>query len=436
MSAHTPDRLAIRNARLIDPASGLDQIGDMLIEDGTILRLGQDLFIEGLSPDIPQIEAGGLVLAPGLIDMRVVTGEPGAEHKETLASAGRAAAAGGVTSIVVMPSTDPVIDDVSLVDFIARRGADTAPVRVYPSAALTRGLKGEDMTEIGLMSAAGAVLFSNGDLPIGDAALMRRIMAYASGFNALIAHRPADVNLSAGAVAHESDFSARLGLPAAPSASERIMVARDLALAELTGARFLVDLVSARQTLPMIKAARKKGLDVSASVSINHLALNEMDIGDYRTFAKLDPPLREEEDRQALLAAVADGTIDIIVSSHDPKPAGDKRRPFVEAGFGAVGLELLLSAGLTLVAEGALDLLTFLRAVTIHPAELLGLPQGRLAEGAPADLVLFDPGAPWKCDSDALLSKSENTPFDDRLMQGKAVLTIVEGKIVFDSRGS
>jgi len=428
-------KLAISNARLIDPKSGMDKLGDLLIEDGIIAALGENLFAEGLSPDIENIDADGMILAPGLIDMRVVTGEPGAEHKETLASAGRAAAAGGVTSMVVMPQTNPVIDDISLVDFIGRRARETSPVNVYAAGALTKNLDGKDMTELGLMSEAGALMFSNGDIPIADTSLMRRIMAYSSTFNTLIAHRAVDPHLSKNTVVHESDFSARLGLTGAPAASERIMAERDIALVELTGARYLMDLISGADTLPALRRAKVKGLDVSASVSINHLALNELDIGDYRTFAKLDPPLRSEEDRQALLKAVNDGTIDIVVSAHDPRPAGDKRRPFAEAGFGAVGLEMLLPAGLTLVADGQLDLTAFLKAVTSTPADMLGLPQGVLETGAPADLVLIDPVKPWMCDVDNLLSSSRNTPFDERLMQGAALITICAGKIVFDARG-
>lgn len=425
--------LALRGARLIDPESGLDEIGDLLIQDGKIAALGKHIFDTGLSDDIQTIDADGLILAPGLIDMRVVTGEPGAEHKETLASAGLAAAAGGVTSMVVMPQTNPVIDDISLVNYIRQRGHETSPVRVYSAGALTKGLKSEHMTELGLMAQAGAVMFSNGENPITDTRLMRRIMAYSSTFNALIAHRAIDPYLTEGACAHESDFSSRLGLSAAPALSERIMAERDLALVELTGARYLLDLASSEDTLPAIQRAKARDLDVSASVSINHLALNELDIGDYRSFAKLDPPLRAESDRAALLAAVNDGTIDVIVSAHDPRPAGEKRRPFSEASSGAVGLELLLSAGLTLIADGQLDLTAFLRAVTCNPADLLGLEQGRLRIGAPADIVLIDQHKPWMCDVGKLRSISRNTPFDERHMQGKAVMTICDGKIVFDS---
>ncbi len=424
--------LAIIGARLIDPATDYDALGDLLIEDGIITGFGADVAAAHIDE---RIDANGLILCPGLIDMRVTTGEPGTEHRETIESAAIAAAAGGVTSMVVMPTTNPVIDDISLVDHMQRRGEST-DIRVYIAGALTKGLAGREMTEIGLMSEAGAVLFSNGETPLGDGRLMRRIMSYGSTFNALIAHRAVDGNLSAGACAHESDFSARLGLPSAPAISERIMAERDMALAELTGARTLVDLVSSQETLPAIRRAKKRGLEVSASVSINHLALNELDIGDYRSFAKLDPPLRGEDDRLALIAGVNDGSIDIVVSSHDPRPAGEKRKPFEQSAAGAVGLELLLAAGLTLVADEQLDLTAFLKAVTLNPAELLGLPQGRLQKGAPADLVLIDPNKPWICTAADLRSKSQNTPFDGRHMQGKAVLTICGGKIVFDSRSA
>ncbi|MEE9272831.1 MAG: dihydroorotase [Robiginitomaculum sp.] len=427
-------KLAIKNARLIDPQTGLDEIGDLFIENGHISTMGPDIFNEGLSPDITVIDADGLALIPGLIDIRVVTSEPGAEHKETLESAGKAAASGGVTTMVVMPQTNPVIDDISLVDYILKRGRQTSSVKVLSAGALTKGLLGTEMTELGMMSEAGAVMFSNGETPIKDTRLMHRIMAYSSAFNALISCRIFDIDLSKNTCAHESDLSSRMGLAGAPAVSERIMAERDLALAELTGARTLLDLVSAAQTLPPIRRAKAKDLDIAASVSINHLALNELDIGDYRSFAKLDPPLRSEDDRQALLAAINEGTIDIIVSAHDPRPAGEKRRPFSEASAGAVGLELLLSAGLTLVADGQLDLMAYLKAVTCNPAALLDLPQGKLAIGAPADLVLLDLGAPWVCDVDKLISLSRNTPFDKRSMQGKAIVTICDGKIVFDTR--
>jgi dihydroorotase len=377
------------------------------------------------------IDGSDLIAIPGLIDMRVITGEPGSENRETIESAARAAAAGGVTSFVVMPDTNPVIDDMSLVDFIRRRGRD-APVNVYAAGALTKGLDGKTLTEIGLMQEAGSPMFASGSTPITDSLIMRRLLSYSANFSALIANRPKDLSLTHNACAHESDFTARLGLTGSPAAAERIMIDRDIALAELTGGRLLIDMISAAESVNVIRRAKFGGLDIAASVSINHLALNQVDIGDYRTFAKLDPPLREEADRDALLEGVNDGTIDVIVSAHDPRPAGEKRLPFSEASPGAVGLELLLSAGLSQVADEKLDMLAFLKAVTINPAKLMGLPSGRIAVGAPADIVLIDPNRPWVCESSKLLSKSKNTPFDERRLTGRAVTTICGGEVVYE----
>ena len=418
--------LSIINARIIDPASGYDGPGTIVIDNGLISDMGVDV-----DPVGEVIDAHGLIASPGLIDMRVMTGEPGRESKETLASAGQAAAAGGVTSIVVMPDTKPVIDDISLVDYITRRGQQTSPVNVYTAGALTQNLDGKTLTEIGLMSEAGALFFSNGSAPIADSLLMRRLLSYGATFNALIANRALDPSLSVGTCAHESDLSSRLGLTSAPSASERIMAERDVALAELTGGRLLIDMISSSEALEVVRRAKGRDIEVACSVSINHLALNELDIGDYRTFAKLDPPLRDEMDRKALVGGINDGTIDVIVSAHDPRPAGEKRLPYSEASPGAVGLEIMLAAGLSLVADEQLDMMAFLAAMTISPATLLGLDSGRLKPGAPADIVLFDENKPWVCDSDTLLSKSKNTPFDERRFIGRAIKTIVGGKVVY-----
>ena len=421
--------LSIINARIIDPASGYDGIGNVTVEDGVITGFGP-----ALTPIGEIIDAQGHICAPGLIDMRVSTGEPGRENRETIATAARAAAAGGVTSIVLTPETNPVIDDMSLVDFLQRR-AEAAPCNVYLAGALTKGLDGTSLTEIGLMSEMGAVMFSNGANPISDSQTMRRLLSYAANFNALIANRPRDISLSKDAVAHESDLSSRMGLIGAPAAAERIMAERDIALAELTGGRLLIDMISSAEALDVVSRAKSRDLDVSCSVSVNHLALNELDIGDYRTFAKLDPPLREESDRLALLKGVNEGAIDVIVSSHDPRPAGEKRLPFSEASTGAVGLETLLSAVLTQVANGQLGLITALAAMTCNPANILGLPSGRIAKDAPADLTLIDLNAPWLCESADLRSRSKNTPFDGRRMTGCAIATICRGELVYDGRG-
>jgi len=391
--------LSITNARIIDPASGYDDHGTIIIEDGYISTFGPRVIADGKT-----LDAKGLICAPGLIDMRVSTGEPGRENRETIATAARAAAAGGVTSIVIMPETNPVIDDMSLVDFITRR-AENAPVNVYAAGALTKNLDGKTLTEIGLMSQAGAVMFSNGTHPIADAQTMRRLLSYSASFNALIANRAIDPSLSKDAVAHESDLSSRLGLTGAPVAAERIMAERDVALAELTGGRLLIDMISSADALEVVRRAKSRDLEVSCSVSINRLAL---------------------------LGGINDGTIDVIVSSHDPRPAGEKRLPYAEASTGAVGLEILLSAALSQVADEKLDLMSALAAMTCNPASLLGLESGQIKEGAPADLVLIDPNAPWVCNSDDLLSRSKNTPFDGRRLTGRAVITICGGQVVFE----
>lgn len=417
--------ILITNVRLMDPESGHDDITHIYIADGKIANIG-----ERLAATI-EIDGSGLIAAPGLIDMRVVTGEPGYEHRDTIASAAEAAMAGGVTSVVMMPNTNPVIDDISLIHYIERQGAET-PVHVYAAGAVTKALDGESLTEIGLMRAAGAVMFSNGDSPITNAQIMRRILSYSASFNALIAHRPIEPHLSKDGVMHEGDLSARLGLTGIPAAAERIIAERDIALAELTGGRLLIDMISAESTVDVIRRAKSRDIDLTCSVSFNNLCLNDLDIGDYRSFAKLDPPLREERDRQALIDGVNDGTIDVIVSAHNPQGAGRKRLPFAEASYGAVGLELMLSAGLTLTHDDSLDLMAFLRALTINPAQILGLDAGHITEGARADLILIDPNRPWFVDNQTLKSRSKNTPFDRRRLTGRAIKTIINGEIVFD----
>lgn len=423
-------RLLLQNARLLDPETALDAPGCLLIHNGLIEDIADSLRPEAFGPDIDIVDCEGYCLAPGLIDVHVVTGEPGNEHKETLKSAGKAAASGGVTTILVSPDTDPVIDSRALVDFILRRARDEALVRVYPVGALSVGLQGERMAEIGLMREAGAILFSNGSQPIGNGQILRRIMAYARGFGAPVMLRCEEASLGKGAI-HAGALASRLGLPGIAAEAETIGLFRDLALAEMTKVRLLVDQLSAEASITQIQNAKSKGLDVMASVSAFHLWLNEVDIGDYRTFMKLRPPLRSEADRQGLLDALEAGDIDIVTSAHDPRPSEEKRLPFEEASFGGVGLETLLPALLTLVAEGRISMLRAIASVTSAPAKLLSLPQGRLKRGAPADLVLFDPHAPWKLNIQNLASKSQNSPFDGRLFQGRVLRTWVGGNVVF-----
>ncbi len=425
------EALALTNARLIDPASRLDQQGGVLIRDGLIADFGP--YIDaGAAGDAEIVDCAGLVLAPGLIDMMVFTGEPGHEHRETLATASRAAAAGGVTTIACMPNTDPVIDDVALVDFILRRARDTALVNLHPIAAMTKGLLGEEMTEIGLLSEAGAIAFGNGKSSLANAKVMRSVLAYAKDFGALIVHHLEDPWLAKDGVMNEGEVATRLGLRGIPSAAETIMLERDIRLVELTGGRYHAAQISCRASLDVIRTAKLMGLPVTCGVSVNHLTLNENDIGPYRTFFKMSPPLRSEEDRRAMVEGVASGDIDVIVSAHDPRGAEGKRRPFAEAADGAVGLETLLGAALRLYHNGEADLPQLLAALTANPARLLGLGSGRLARGAPADLIVIDLDRPWVVEPERLRSKAKNTPFDGARLQGRTILTIVAGRVVYN----
>jgi len=425
--------LALLNARLVDPASGWDGPGALLVKNGRIAEVAFGGDLGSLSDDIETLDARGAMLAPGLIDLRVKTGEPGAEPKETLKSAALAAAAGGVTSIVVQPDTSPAVDDPSVVDFILRRARDIELVHVYPAGAATKGLAGERMAEIGLMRDAGCVYVTDADRPIVNSKVLRRLLAYARSFGVLVAHRPADPWLSAGAAATEGELAGRMGLPSVPPIAEKIMLERDLALVELTGGRLLVDQITTACALESLERGKARGLDVTATTSINHLSFNEVDIGDYRTFCKVDPPLRGEDDRQAVIEALASGLIDIVVSAHAPAPAEDKRLPYDEAAPGAVGLQTLLPALLAFHHEGRIPLIDLMRTVTSRPAELLGLPAGRLAKGAPADLVLCDLNAPMIVDLADLKSKSKNSPFDGRRLQGVVRTTLVDGRVVYQA---
>jgi len=412
--------IAFQNARLVDPATGYDGPGAAMVAEGLIARVSHGGDLDGLAADVRIVDARGGMVCPGLIDLRVKTGEPGNEPKETLKSAARAAAAGGVTSIVVQPDTDPVIDDPAVVDFILRRARDIELVHVYPAGAATKGCRGAGMAEIGLMREAGCVYVTDADRPIVDSRVMRRLLAYAAG-------------LSDGAVATESEFSGRMGLAAEPVAAETIMLQRDIALVGLTGARLLVDQISAAGPLECLAAAKAAGLPILATASINHLTFNELDIGDYRTFWKLAPPLRGEADRQALIEAVASGLVDIVVSAHAPAPPEEKRLPFDQAAPGAIGLETLLPALLTLHHEKRIPLLRLIETVTLAPANAIGLAAGRLTAGAPADLILADLDAPRVIDAAALTSKSKNSPFDGRRLQGRVLMTVVDGRVVFEA---
>jgi dihydroorotase len=432
-------RIAFRNARLIDPASNLDVRGGLLVENGRIADVGARLFNDAEPHDPEVIDCKGLVLAPGLIDMRVFTGEPGSEHRETLETASHAAAAGGVTTMVVMPNTDPVIDEPSLVDFIKRRASATASVRVVPMAALTKQLAGQVMTEIGLLLEAGAIAFTDADRTVANTGVLRRALSYASTFGALVAGHAEDPDLSAGASMTEGEYAMRLGVAAAPVAAEAIVVERDIRLVEMTGARYHFHQISCRASLDVIASAKERGVAVTCGVSAHHLALNELDVGAYRTFMKVKPPLRSESDRAAMVEGVASGIIDVVVSSHDPQAADTKRQTFAHAAFGTVGLETLLPVALAIHHEGRATLAHILKALSATPAKILGLNAGTLAKGVPADLVLIDPDVPFVVDPAKLHSRARNTPFEGRRFQGRAQMTFVGGQCVFDrakDRGS
>jgi dihydroorotase len=418
------------NARLIDPASNRDEPGGLLVRDGVIADLGGHL--RRNAPDGARVvDCKGHVLSPGLIDCQVFTGEPGQEHRETLKTASHAAAAGGVTTMIVMPDTQPVIDQVALVDFIQRRARDNAIVNVHIMAAATRGLKGQEMAEIGLLQRAGAIAFTNGKSTLANTHVMRNVLLYAKDFGALIVHHCEDPYLTEGATMNSSEVATRLGLPGVNKAAEIIVLERDVRLVEITGGRYHAATLSCAESLAVIKAAKARKLPVTCGVSINHLTLNENDIGHYRTFFRLRPPLRSEEDRVAMVRALSNGEIDVVVSSHDPQDADVKRHPFAEAADGAIGLETLLAAGLRLFHNSDIGLIALLRAMTINPARLLGLPSGRLEKGAPADIILFDLNQPWVVDKALLRARSKNSPFDESRMQGRVLQTMVAGKTVY-----
>ncbi len=410
-------RTTFINARIVDPATGRDALGALHIEDGRIVEGGDNG---------ETIDCGGRVLSPGLIDLKVSTGEPGDEHRETIASAGRAAAAGGVTPICVQPAPAPPLADPALIEFVARA---PCAVHVLPMGALTQGLKGEKMSEMGLMAAAGAVGFTQGDASIADTRVMRRALSYAATFDFLVAVHAEDPFLADGGAMNEGETATRLGLPGIPAAAEAIMVERDLRLAEMTGARLHFQQISTAAGLDAIRAARRRGLKITCAVSAAHMALNEIDVGTYLTFRKLTPPLRAESDRLAMVEGVISGEIDAVVSSHDPQAPDTKRQPFAQAAFGGAGLETLLPVALIPFHNGDASLADALKCVTTGPAGILRLRDGSgtLKPGSRADLVIFDPGAPRVITREGLRSRAKNTPFDGLNFQGAVWRTYAAG---------
>ena len=421
--------IVLHNARLVDPANGREGLGAVVVRDGLMAEI-----VWGLVPPpregAQSIDCGGDIVCPGLIDAQVFVGEPGAEHRETISTVTRAAAAGGVTTLLATPDSDPPVDDPAVVDFLKRLARDKGKVRVLACAALTKGLRGEEIAEIGLLQEAGAVAFSNGPHSVANALVMRRALTYANDFGALVIHQAMDRDLAGHGVMNEGEWASRLGLPGVPREAQAVVLERDMRLVALTGARYHAGLVTNSLSLGIVRAAKAAGLPVTCGTSINHLTLNENDIGDYRTFLKLSPPLGTEDERLALVAALAEGLIDIIVSDHNPQDVEVKRLPFAESADGAIGVETMLAAGLRLVHSGQVPLARLLNAMTTRPAEILGLAQGRLAIGAPADLIRLDPDEPFVLDPAKLHSRCKNTPFDEARLQGVVKLTMVAGRIV------
>jgi len=418
---------AFTNARLLDPASGLDEIGVLVVDGTRIAALGGAVAVPD---DARVIDCTGLCLAPGLIDMRVAVGEPGEEQRETILSASRAAAAGGITAFAMLPNTRPVIDDIAGLEFIARRAREAKLVKIFAYGAVTRGAAGRELAEMGLLAEAGAVGFTDGTNAVGDALTMRRALSYARAFGKVVVQHPEDPSLGAGGQMNEGEIATRLGLGGIPRAAEIIMLERDLRLVELTGGRYHAAHLSTAEGVGLIRAAKLAGLRVTCDVAPPYFALTEMDVGEYRTFAKLSPPLRTDEDRRALIAGIADGTVDAIASDHAPHDQDSKRVPFAAAAPGVVGLETLLPIALELYHKGSVGLLELLALITSRPADILGLPLGKLAVDSAADLIIFDLNRPFVIDADAFHSKSKNSPFDKRPVMGKVVMTIVDGRIV------
>lgn len=432
MSVTKPGRIAYVNARILDPASDFDGPAQLLTSGQEILDIGPNLFDGKMPPDVQVVDCDGMCLAPGLVDMRVQLREPGEEHKESLKSAGEAAVAGGVTTMVCLPNTNPVVDDEPTLEFVARRARQVALTKVYCYGAITKGLQGKELAEMGLLSQAGALAFTDATRAVADAQVMRRALQYAATFGLMIIQHPEEPTL-AGGVMNAGEIATRMGLSGIPREAEIIMLERDIRLTAMTGGRYHAAHISTADSVEIIARAKKQGLNVTCDTAPFYFSLNEMAVGDYRTFAKLSPPLRNEQDRQAIVEGIKSGVIDAIASDHAPHDQDSKRLPFPQAAFGGSGLETLLAVSLDLFHNGNMSLLDVVRRLTTAPAGLLGLEAGRLAKGQKADLVVFNPDEGWKVIADSFKSKSKNSPFDGRPVQGRVLRTVIDGRTVYDA---
>ncbi len=422
------------NARIVDPEANQEYTGAVLISDGKIADYGPNLFASGAPYGIESVDCKGLYLAPGIVDARVHTGEPGEEHKETLESAGIAAAAGGITSLILLPDNEPPFDDASLIEFVARRARQVKLTNMYAYGALTVGLEGKELAEMGLLAEAGAVAFTDADHAVGNAQVLRRALYYAKAFDALIVHMPQEPTLSGGTMT-SGEMATRLGLSGSPPLAEVMMVERDIRLVQMTGGCLHLSKISTAESVEVIARAKDRGLNITCDTAPPYFALNDLAVGDYRTFGKLVPPLRSEKDRMAIVDGLKSGVIDAIVSDHRPQDQDSKRVPFAQAEPGGVGLQTLLPVSLELVHDKQLTLPQLFQRLSTTPARLFNLPGGKLAKGAPADLIVFDADYAWRIVRDDILSKTKNSPFDEKPVQGRVMATVVAGRTIYRGDG-
>jgi dihydroorotase len=419
------------NANIIDPHNSLNELGGLIVsEDGKIEAIGKKVNINNLPTREKPIDLNGKYIFPGIIDMRVFVGEPGYEYKENFRTLSNAALSGGVTSVVTMPNTDPIIDNVSIVDFLKRRGRDKSMINIFPCASLTKNIEGTNMTEFGLLQKKGIIAFTDGIRTIQNTQLMSRIMNSAKDLGSLIMQHAEDLDLSKNGMINSGIIATKLGLAGIPDVAERIILERDLTLLENIKCRYHISQISSEKSVEVIKQ-RKEKIKFTCGVSINNLSLNENDIGDFRTFLKLSPPLRTEEDRVSLVNALKDEIIDVIVSDHKPEDEESKRLTFAQAATGASGIETLLSLSLELYHNGSVKLETIIKALTSNPAKILKINKGNLSIGADADFSIVDINKPWIVKKEKLISKSKNTSIENKKLQGKVTSTFVRGKELF-----
>ena len=421
------------NARIIDPKNDLDEIGGLIIDsNGKIKAIGKKVANGNLPSKADKIDLKKNILMPGIVDMRVFVGEPGYEYKENFRTLSNAALSGGVTSVVSMPNTSPAIDNVSMVDFLKRRGRDKSKINIFPAATLTKNTEGKQMTEFGLLKRKGIIGFTDGLKTVQDPQVMLRIMSFASQSGSLIIQHAQDNILSDGGLINEGEISTRLGLKGIPSLAEKIIVERDLSLLEEYFCRYHISQISSEKTISVIKKAKEEGKIFTTGVSINNLSLNENDIGDFRTFLKLSPPLRTENDRTSLVKALNDGIINVIVSDHKPEDEESKRLTFSQAATGASGIETLLPLALELFHNKAVKLKTLIASITTNPAKILKINKGNLDKGSDADICIMDINKPWVVEKEKLKSKSKNTPIENRKLQGVVLKTFVKGELSYE----